>query len=137
MQSTRPFLFVLIASLKCEHREGENPPIYSGAGRLKQRVESRKIRLIEGNAKFCHLKKLTCKGTLLEVFICLRPRTPAHSIRVYGIIIHTGKGEGRGRVEPERRFTKAGPKIPKLQYLQSLNCDKSCRKVPLQVNFLR
>jgi hypothetical protein len=32
----------------------------------------RKIRLIESNAK-CYLKKLTCKGTLRQVFICLRP----------------------------------------------------------------
>ncbi len=30
----------------------------------------RKIRFIEGNSK------LTCKGTLRQVFICLRPRTP-------------------------------------------------------------
>jgi hypothetical protein len=73
MQSTRSFLFVLIASLKCEHRDGENPPIYSGAGRLKQRVERRKIRLIEGNAKCCHLKKLTSKGTAAGVYL---PRTP-------------------------------------------------------------
>jgi hypothetical protein len=36
----------------------------------------RKIRLKEGNAKCRHLKKLTCKGTLWPVFICLRPRTP-------------------------------------------------------------
>ena len=32
----------------------------------------RKIRLIEGNAKCLHLKKSTCKGTLRQVFICLR-----------------------------------------------------------------
>ncbi len=32
-----------------------------------------KIRLTESNAKYCYLKKLTCKGTLLQVFICLRP----------------------------------------------------------------
>jgi hypothetical protein len=37
--------------------------------------ERRKIRLIEGNAKCRHLKKLTCKGTLRQVFISLRPRT--------------------------------------------------------------
>ncbi len=39
----------------CVYREGENPPIYSRAGRLKQRVERRKIRLIEGNAKCSHV----------------------------------------------------------------------------------
>jgi hypothetical protein len=33
----------------------------------------RKIRLKESNAKCRHLKKLTCKGSLKQVFICLRP----------------------------------------------------------------
>ncbi len=36
----------------------------------------RKIKLVEGNAKCLHpikLKKLTCKGTLRQLFICLRP----------------------------------------------------------------
>ncbi len=32
----------------------------------------RKIRLIETNPKYRH-KKITCKGTLRHVFICLRP----------------------------------------------------------------
>ncbi len=36
----------------------------------------RKKNIIEGNANVCHLNKLTCKGTLRQVFICLRPRTP-------------------------------------------------------------
>ncbi len=36
----------------------------------------RKIRLIEGNAKSCHLKKFTSTGILRQVFICLRPITP-------------------------------------------------------------
>ncbi len=33
----------------------------------------RKVRLIESNAKCRYLKKLTCKGTLRQVFIGLRP----------------------------------------------------------------
>jgi hypothetical protein len=33
----------------------------------------RKIRLIESNAKMSSSKKLTNKGTLRQVFICLRP----------------------------------------------------------------
>jgi hypothetical protein len=33
----------------------------------------RKIRLIESNAKCRHLKKVTWKGTLRQLFICLRP----------------------------------------------------------------
>jgi hypothetical protein len=40
-------------------------------------VHRRKIRLIEGNAKCRYLqKKITCKGTLRQVIICLRTRTP-------------------------------------------------------------
>ncbi len=39
-------------------------------------LHRRKIRLIEGNAKCRHLKKLTCKVTLRQLFICLRLRTP-------------------------------------------------------------
>jgi hypothetical protein len=78
----------------------------------------RKIRLIEGNAKCRHLKILTFKGTLRQVFICLRPKphTPApltHFILVYSILIHIGKGGGR--IQPERRLevqqiTKLGRK---------------------------
>jgi hypothetical protein len=57
-------------------------------------VQQRKmIRRIEGNAKCRHLKNFKCKGTLRQVFICLRPRTP-HV--VYSILIHTGRGEGGG-----------------------------------------
>jgi len=63
-----------------------------------------KIRLIDGNAKCSHIKKLTCKGTLRQVFICLRPRStyPPYNVKctVYSMLIHTGKGGG---VEPERR----------------------------------
>ncbi len=57
---------------------------------------------------FLHLKKFTCKWTLRQMFICLRLRTPnppppsiTQCIRVYSILIHTGKGEGGD--EPERR----------------------------------
>jgi hypothetical protein len=68
----------------------------------------RKIRLIESNAKCPYLKKLTCKGILRQVFICLRPTPPSydpmlppltHCIRVYSKLIHTGKG-GRGGGKP-------------------------------------
>jgi hypothetical protein len=62
----------------------------------------RKIWLIEGNAKCCHLKKLTCKGTLRQVFICLRPRTlypPSHTVYLY---LYT-RGE-------RQQFTKLGQK---------------------------
>ncbi len=89
-------------------------PEYHGCDR-------RTIRIIEGNARCRRLKKLACKETLRQVFICLRPRTPSppytHCIRVCSILIHTEKGGGWRRAEPERRleeqpFTKLGQKIP-------------------------
>jgi hypothetical protein len=76
-------------------------------------VDHRKIRLIEGNAKCRHLKKVPCKGTLWQVFICMRPGPPrlTRCLHVYSILIHTGTGGG----EPERRgegqqLTKLGRK---------------------------
>jgi hypothetical protein len=52
-----------------------------------------------------HLKKFTCKGTLRQVcmvYLSVAQQTPPtlYSIRVYSILIHTGKG-GMGRVEQE------------------------------------
>ncbi len=71
-------------------------------------------------SKMSSSNKLTCKGALQQVFICLRPRTPSpptHCIRVYNILIQYShrEGEAGGRVEPERRlewqqFTKLGRK---------------------------
>jgi hypothetical protein len=49
--------------------------------------------VIEYNAKCRHPKKLTCKGTLQQVFICLRPRTPYPSFTVYLFTQEGGKGE--------------------------------------------
>jgi hypothetical protein len=62
----------------------------------------RKIRLIESNAKCCHLKKLICKGTLQRDFAAVvylseaqnpvQPPPPLQSVYVY--TVHTGKGGG-------------------------------------------
>jgi hypothetical protein len=61
--------------------------------RLMLLTVHRKIRLIEGNAKCHHLKKnYPVKGTLRQVYICLRPRTSylpsplTHCIRVYSTV---------------------------------------------------
>ncbi len=79
----------------------------------------RKIRLIEGNAKCRHLKKFICKGTLRQVFICLRLRTPPpqplRKVYVYTVYLFTQGRGPEGTVEPERRlegqqFTKLGQK---------------------------
>jgi hypothetical protein len=68
------------------------------------------------NRKQCKMsssKKLTCRGTFRQVFICLRPRTP------YPPPVHTvylfAQERGGGGTEPERRregqqFTKLGKK---------------------------
>ncbi len=108
----------------------------------------RKIRPrpTEDNAKCCHLKKLTCKGTLRQVFIFLRPRIPytiphlntAYMYTVYLFI--KGRGE-RGRCEPERRlekqqFTKLGRKYRHdWLYLQSINSDKHQPQSPFTGQF--
>jgi hypothetical protein len=92
----------------------------------------REIRLLEGNAKRSFFYKLTCKGTLRQVFICLMPKTqyPPPPYTQYtctqcAVLIHTvccayshsvlclftqGRREG-ARVESEKRgegqqFTK-------------------------------
>ncbi len=68
----------------------------------------RMISLIEGKAKWRHLRKLTCKGTLRQVFICLRPKLCIHA---YSILIHTRKGgEGRDKVGVATIHKKLGRK---------------------------
>ncbi len=65
------------------------------------------INYIGTKAKCRHPNKLTCKGTLRQVFICLRPRT-AYPIRLRHCIpcikytYSYREGGGGGRVEPER-----------------------------------
>jgi hypothetical protein len=105
----------------------------------------RKIRLIEGNGKYLHPNNLTCNGTLGQVFISLRPRTsyppPPYTLSTYSrYTIHTINA-GKGGVESERmgegqQFTKLGLKYQHMT-LQPINSHGTCRKVPIQVNFLR
>ncbi len=63
----------------------------------------RKIRLIECNAKCRYLQKLTCEGTLRQVFylseafsLPMTPYYPPYTLYtcIYSIIIYTGKGGG-------------------------------------------
>ncbi len=64
-------------------------------------LHHRKIRLTESNAKCRYLKKWPLTGTLRQVFYLseapppMTPQSPrTHCIRVYRILIHTGKGGG-------------------------------------------
>jgi hypothetical protein len=89
---------------------------------LEGRVR-RKIRLIEGNAKCRHLKNLPVKGLCGRCYLSeaqsliLHPLT--HCIRVYSILIYTGKGGGESITREkgigatgESTDHKAGFKIP-------------------------
>ncbi len=113
------------------------------------------INYIDTKAKFRHLKKLTCKGTLRQVFICLRP-TPLlwpylYPCTLYTCILYTYLHREGGRVGGELTREKvigatdhkAGSKIQTWLTVspvyQSINSDKNMPQspVPLRVNFLR
>jgi hypothetical protein len=68
---------------------------FSSAGQgvdFQEPFNRRKIRLIESNAKYRYLKKLTCKGTLRQVFYLSEAPSPPMTP-----LIHTGKGGGGER----------------------------------------
>jgi hypothetical protein len=84
------------------------------------------------SAKCRHLHKFTCKGTLRQVFICLRPRTPYPPPKYCSVYVYTvylfiqGRGLGGGgelnQREGERATGlstdhKAGLKIPTRNWL--------------------
>jgi hypothetical protein len=67
---------------QCQHYTSIKHPV--------QYFTRRKIRLLEEIAKCRHLKKLTCKGTLRQLFIYPRPRTPSpppplHTVMYMGV----------------------------------------------------
>jgi hypothetical protein len=82
-------------------KEAAAPAVSSAMILFLVTVQRRKIRLIECKAKCRYLKKLTCKGTLRQVFTLPEasspPMTPYSSpyTLLYSILIHTGKGGGR------------------------------------------
>jgi hypothetical protein len=88
---------------------------------------------VEGNAKCRHLKKLTCKGTSRQVFLCLRPRTPYPPPPLTCVVYLFTQGRGGG-VEPERRgvgkkFTQQGRNYQHDGlYTQSINLINTCPK---------
>jgi hypothetical protein len=110
-------------TMLCEQKVVIYRWIYSGRQRLARILESnnmyrRKIRLIEGNAKCRHLKKLTWKG-LCGRFLCVwgpEPYTPRYTLYTCIQYTYSHREGGRGRrVKPERRgerqqFIKLGRK---------------------------
>ncbi len=112
-------------------------------------LQRRNIRLIEGNAEcrcFFHLKNLTSKWTLRQVFICLKPRTPRTTyapplalcinyLCTYDLNGPVRNAFDAGNIHNEgTQFTKLGRKYWQVWlYLQSINSDKH---LPLQVNIL-
>jgi hypothetical protein len=81
----------------------------------------RKIKLIEDYAKCRHPKKLTSKGNLRQVFICLKP-PPLLGFRLGWLSNFEGSESGQ---------------IYSVKLLQNMvfNGDRKARKVSLQVNF--
>jgi hypothetical protein len=90
--------------------------------------------------KMSSSKKLTCKGALRQMFICLRPRTPytLYTCIHYTVLstTHREAGEG-GRGEPERRLE--WQQLTKLVentnqhdclYHLSIYSDKHLQKIP-------
>jgi hypothetical protein len=78
---------------------------YKGGGEAGDR---RQIRLIEYNVKCRYLEKLTCKGTLRQVFYLSQASSPSmspysslslHTVYVYTVYSFTqGRGEGGGEL---------------------------------------
>jgi hypothetical protein len=105
--------------------------------------ERRYMRLTKGNAKCRHLKKLTYKETLRQVFIFLRPRTPSAPLTRCTCIQYTYSHREGGRIELERRlegqqFTKLGRKYQHdWLYPQSINSDKQLAQSPFTSQFFR
>ncbi len=118
---------------------------------IRECRKRRKIRLIEGNAKFCHLKKFTCKGTLRHVLSVWGPEPPPpplYTIYVCTVYLFTqGSGDrGTWTVEPKRRGegqhnssqSCKGSRIPTVWLsLQSTNSYKHMPQSPFTGQFFR
>jgi hypothetical protein len=133
----------LVHTYKYEHSHVVTSPcVHIQLPVLSQR---RRTRLIESDAKCRHLKKLTCKGTLQQVFICLRLRIsppPLHIVYVNTVYLFTDGRGGGGELslrEGQRRNSSQSwvEKANMIDCISSLSTlINTCRKVPLQGNFL-
>ncbi len=89
-------------------------------------------------------KKITCKGTLRQVFICLRPRTPhpLHTVNVYTVYLLT-QGRGGGVVENQReregqhrrvQITSWVENTNMSEWTQEINSDKHLPQSPFTLH---
>ncbi len=104
-------------------------------------TEPYKYKTHRRQCKMSSSKKLTCKGTVPHVFICMRAQNPipppplTHCKRVYIILYLFTKGGG-GRVEPERRLE--GQQFSKLsRKYQHDYSDKPLPQSPFTGQFFR
>ncbi len=87
--------------------EDSRPTLYclltNPFSKKRERKYRRKIRLIEVNAKCRHLKKLTCKGTLRQVFIWVNRLEIANFLRTFSHLVfstHAALWSVRSPVSP-------------------------------------
>ncbi len=120
---------------------------------------AQKNKIHRRQCKVSSTKKITCKLTLRQVLISLRPRTPyppppppyTHCIRVYSIQNLVTQRRGGG-VEPERRLegnrgqyrsqswvenTNMTESTQEIGYLPSINSDKHMPKSPCTGQFFQ
>jgi hypothetical protein len=99
------------------------PVVHKQCIELKDNTQNHgQINYIDTKAKCRHLQEITCKGTLRQVLICLRPRTqypPPYTLYTFIQYTYSHREGYRGgevlRVEPERnvegqQFKKLGRK---------------------------
>ncbi len=114
-----------------------------------QQLNHRMIRLMEGNAKCRHLKKLACKGTLQLVFIGV------YRLEIANFLSSLSFGIFTLLWCPSHRFSGSTPPPPPIPYVNkytacihvyvggegvgflSLRQINTCRKVPVKVPFFR
>ncbi len=89
-------------------------------------------------------KKITCKGTFRQVFICLRPCAPdppsspplTHCICVLCMLYSYSHREGGGGLN-QRECYRDNSSLSWVENTNMITLINTCRKVPLQINFVR
>ncbi len=100
-------------------------------------VYHRKVRLIGGNAKCCHLKNWPVKGLCGRCLFVWSPErhTPLHTVHYTCIQYTYSHREGGGESWTREKVRGATTMTACISTLETLI--NTCRTVPLQVNFFR